>query len=131
MLPASSSAPTGAERTSSSARATTVRGLVALHPGFRLDDLDDRGDGFPAADAEGGEAAAHPFVAQREEQGREHARPRSADGVAQGDGAPAHVHARGIERGEPRAGDGDARERFVDLPEIDVALLELELPQRV
>ena len=87
--------------------------------------VDDEGDAFAAADAEGGDAALRVALLHCVEEGDEDAGAGSADGVAEGDGAAVDVDAGGVEAEELVVDDGDDGEGFVDLVEIDLVLAEL------
>src|SRR5450432_647505 len=87
------------------------------------DTLDRQSDPLAAADAERRDATPFAGVAQRREQSDQHPCTRSADRVAERDRPAPDVHPPRVEPQHPVVGDGDDRERLVDLPEIDVLLL--------
>src|SRR5262245_38440710 len=79
----------------------------------------------PAAEAEAGDTAFRAGADHLVQQRGEHARPRTADGVTDGDAAAADVELV-LGNAELRdVGEHLRRERFVDLPQVDVAGLEL------
>ena len=55
---------------------------------------------------------------------------RHADGVTHGNRAPVHVHFGGVQPHHAHVGQGDHRERFVQLPQVDVSQWEAGVLQR-
>src|SRR5690349_15234014 len=100
------------------ARHSTTISWPELVP--RSDQLDDRGDAHPAADAERGEAALLVAAGELVDEGAEDHRAGGAEGVAHGDGAAVDVgdlvgNAHVLH--EPH---GDGGEGLVDLEQVDV-----------
>src|SRR4051812_4313743 len=84
------------------------------------DELDDRGDPHPAADAQRGEAASEVAALELVDEGAEQHRAGRAEWVAHGDGAAVDV---GDLVGDPHVlheAHGDRGERLVHLPQVDV-----------
>src|SRR6478609_6446158 len=92
--------------------------------------LDHHGDRLAAADAQRRHAALLALALQRIQQRRQDARARGADGMPERDRAAQHVDPLGIEIEQLIVGDGDHRERLVNLVEIDVADAEPGLLER-
>src|SRR5262249_44253814 len=101
--------------------AKTSAAFLAMNS--RLDALDDGRDALTAADAHRDErrrfVAALEFVERRAEQHRA----RRAERMAESDRAAVDVHAFGIDVERADRLQNHGGERFVDLPEIDVARL--------
>src|SRR6185437_5256395 len=105
------------------------RGADMLGVKVTSDPLDRQRDPLAAPDAERGDPAPLPGLAQRRQQRHQQPRARGADRVAERDGAPPDVHPRRVEPQHPVVDDGDDREGFIDLPEVDVLLLPVDLAQ--
>ena len=94
-------------------------------------ELDRHRRRFAAADAKGRHTAPCTTRTKGADEGDENARTRCADGVAQGTCAAVRVDPIVREPELAHRGHGHYREGFVDLPQVDLVLRPLRLPQRL